>query len=158
MGIMGILAAGVEVIAGTGGIAGVDIWGTYDERFHEHASELGEALVPLVQDKTPVLSGSLQSSITYEAYPDPQGRKGGEGDLVFVYAEDDPQVAYWHRVYVQYVEGDPLGLPTYTNDPREMFLQTSETDGLAAVELWANTVALEATDMILGGAGVPWNP
>jgi hypothetical protein len=145
----------VEIIAGTGGILNTDIWATIDEQLHENTPDLGQNLTELVQEKTPVRTSALQMDMTYEAYPDPQGAGGGEGDLVWIYAEDANQLAVWSRVYVQYQEGDPLGVPTYTNPPREMFYLTATTDGLPVVETWAQYWIQEALDMCAGGAGVP---
>jgi hypothetical protein len=145
----------VEILAGTGGIINTDIWATIDEQLHEHTPDLGTDLTQLVQQKTPVLTGALEMSMTFEAYLDPQGSGGGPGDLVFIYADDADQLAVWARVYVQYQEGDPLGVPTYTNPPREMFYQTATTDGLPIVETWAAYWIQWALDMAAGGAGVP---
>jgi hypothetical protein len=150
-------AGSVSLIAGTGDILKTDIWGTINERMHEHSPELGEALVKLVQEKTPQLSGSLFSDMTYEAYTNPdEGIDVGESDLVWVYAEGIAQEAYWNRIYVQYVEGGPLGEPTYTNPPREMFFLTATTDGLAEVQVWGEFVVAEANLLSVSGAGVPW--
>jgi hypothetical protein len=146
----------VEIIPGTGYIMGMDIWATIDEQLHAHSPELGQTLVPLVQDITPVRTGALQSSVTYEAYPDPQGYGAGQSDLVFVYAEDAEQLAAWKRVYVQYQEGPPLGLRTYTNPPRQMFLQTAQGMGYTETADWAVHYVQTALDMCAGGAGVPW--
>lgn len=135
--------------------AGQNKWATIDEQLHEHTPDLGDVLVPLVQAKTPVLTGALQSDMTYEAYPDPE-EPGGEEDLVYVFAEGSEQIAAWDRIYVQYQEGGPLGLPTYTNPPREMFLNTAETDGLAASAEWAVEWVDYANLLCLSGAGVPY--
>lgn len=147
------MAGYVEILAGTGFLAGCDIWGTIDETLHEHSPELGQDLKLLVQGLTPILSGSLLMDISYEAYPDP-----GNSDLVLVYAEDIAQEAYWNRIYVQYQEGGPLGVHTYTNDPHQMFYDTATGDGLALTETWALTYVTEAEALCMGGAGVPFVP
>lgn len=146
----------LDIIAGTGMIMQDDIWGTIDEQLHEHSPELGDELVPMVRDLTPILTGALISDITYEAYPDPAGFDMGESDLVLVYAEDIAQQAFWHRVYVLFQEGGALGLPTYTNAPHEMFYKTATEDGLAATYLWAEKWIGYAAFLCVGGAGVPF--
>lgn len=136
--------------------AGMDKWATIDEQLHEHTPDLGALLVPLVQAKTPVLTGALQSDMTYEAYTNPEEPGMDEEDLVYVFAEGAQQMSAWQRIYVQYQEGGPLGLPTYTNPPREMFLTTAETDGLEATTEWAITWIEYANLLCLSGAGVPY--
>lgn len=141
----------VEIIAGTGGILDVDIWGTIDERLHEHTPELGLGLQDMVRELTPIRTGALIMDISFEAYTDP----GGD-DLVWVYAEDTAQEAFWNRIYVQYQEGGPLGEATYTNDPREMFFETATGAGMEYAQGWALLYINEALMMVGGGAGVPW--
>lgn len=136
--------------------AGVDKWATIDEQLHEHSPELGDALVPLVQAKTPILTGALVSDMTYEAYPDPEDPGAGEEDLVYVFAEGSNQMDTWDRIYVQYQEGGALGLPTYTNPPREMFATTAETDGFEAAVMWAVEWIDYANMLSLSGAGIPY--
>lgn len=135
--------------------AGMDKWATIDEQLHGHTPELGDILVPLVQAKTPVLTGALSSDMTYEAYTNPE-EPGGDEDLVYVYASGTEQIASWDRIYVQYQEGGALGLPTYTNPPREMFATTAETDGLEAATMWAVEWIDYANLLCLSGAGVPY--
>lgn len=149
------MAAYVEIIAGTGMLTKCDLWGTIDEQLHEHSPELGAELQAYVRNLTPIRTGALVMDIAVEAYPDP----GGAGsDLVYVYAEDIAQEAFWNRVYVAYQEGGPLGLHTYTNDPHQMFYDTATGDGLALTEVWALTYITLAETMCLGGAGVPFVP
>lgn len=136
--------------------AGQNKGATIAEQLHEHTPDLGDVLVPLVQDKTPMLTGALQSDMTYEAYTDAMSSPDeGDDDLVYVYASGSSQIAAWSRIYVQYQEGGPLGLPTYTNPPREMFLNTAETDGLAATTEWAVEWIDYANLLCLSGAGIP---
>lgn len=141
--------AGVELFGDIGLFTG-NLAATIDERLHEHAPELGELLVELVREKTPERRGALREDMTFEAYPDP-----GDSDLVFVYASGSQEMAVWRRIYVQYQEGEPLGQHTYTNAPRQMFLQTAEGDGVGVTEDWALTYVNEAIDYWLGGAGAP---
>ena len=138
----------VSVIAGTGGIIGQDIWATIDERLHEHTTELGLGLQEMVRELTPILTGALIMDISYEAY-------AGGDDLVWVYAEDIAQEAFWNRIYVQYQEGGPLGEPTYTNDPHEMFLETAQGAGADYAQTWAELYVAEALGLCAIGAGLP---
>lgn len=140
----------IDIIAGTAGIIGMDVNATIDEVLHDHSDELGQTLADLVKAKTPVDTGALESDITFENYPDP----GGD-DLVYIYSETGEQIQAWDRVYVEYQEGGPLGMATYTNDPRLMFLDTAQGDGVVATEAWAQLYIQEALDMCVGGAGIP---
>lgn len=147
---MATTSAYVDLIAGTGGIIKTDIAATVDEVMHKNSDVLGQTLADLVKEKTPVDTGALESDITFESYPDP----GGE-DLAYIYSDTGEQIAAWDRVYVEYQEGGPLGLATYTNDPRLMFLLTAEGDGLVAAEWWGALSLQEAIDLCLAGAGIP---
>ena len=147
------MAAYVDIIPGTGFILGQDLGATIDEQLHEHSPELGLALRDFVQELTPILTGALISDMSYEAYPDPGG--GGQTDLVYIYSETLAQEAFWHRVYVAYQEGGPLGLPTYTNAPHEMFWETASGAGLDFTKTWAETYIQVAIDMCIIGIGVP---
>jgi len=146
----------VEIIAGTGLIIHVDLWATIDEQLHEHTPELGLGLQELVIQRTPFLTGALQADIQYEAYESPGGYGMEGSDLVYVYAANMEQLLAWARIYAPYQEGGPLGLPTYTNDPREMFYLTAKTDGLALVETWGNYYVNVALGMCAMGVGVPF--
>ena len=136
-------------------ITGTDMWATIDEQLHDHTPDLGAILVPMVQARTPVWTGALQGSITYEAYENPEP-PGGEEDLVYVYAPDDAQLAAWNRIYVQYVEGEPLGLHTYTNPARGIYFNTAQAEGFDATLLWAVTWIDYANTLAMSGAGVPF--
>lgn len=141
----------VDIIAGTGFLIKQDIWGTIDEQLHENSPELGAGLQDFVRDLTPIRTGALIMDISVESYPQP----GGD-DLVWVYAEDIAQEAYWNRVYVQYQEGGLLGLATYTNDPHEMFYGVATGEGLEYAQWWAEKTIGWANELLLSGAGVPW--
>lgn len=141
----------LSLIPGTGMILKQDVWGTIDEQLHENTPELGDGLRDLVRNLTPIRTGALVMDISYEAYTQP-----GDSDLLWVYAEDVAQEAYWNRIYVQYQEGGPLGVHTYTNDPHEMFFQTAQGDGLVLTTGWALLHIQEALVMVEAGAGVPF--
>jgi hypothetical protein len=144
------MAGSVSIIAGTGGIIGQDIDATIKRQMHDGAPALGEDLSLMVKMVTPVLSGSLLMDISFDT-----SEIYGPDDIVLVYAESTEQQAYWNRIYVPYVEGDPLGLPTYTNDPRLIFLGTAEGAGLDLVKTWAMLNVNIAISLCLIGAGVP---
>jgi hypothetical protein len=144
------MAGYVSIIAGTGGIIGQDIDATIKQQMHMDADNLGKGLVALVDILTPVLTGALLMDMSYDI-----GAIWGPDDIVFAYAESVAQEAYWNRVYVAYQEGGQLGLPTYTNDPHQMFLDTAEGPGLALTETWAMTNVLIALARCRIGAGVP---
>jgi hypothetical protein len=100
------------------------------DQLHADSANLGVILGLLVEARTPVDTGGLLSDITFDPNP------GGD-DIVLIYAGDTGQMASWNRIYVQYQEGPPLGVSTYTNPPRNMFQFTATTDGLVATETWA---------------------
>jgi len=148
--------ATIGIIPGTGFIINSDIFKTIDETLHQHSPELGMALKDMVQAITPIQTGALISDITDEEYTSPGGYVLGESDVVWVYANDVAQQAYWNRYYAPYQEGGVLGLATYTNAPREMFFTTATTDGLDFVGAWAEIWVGEALSISAGGGGVPF--
>lgn len=143
------MTAYIDIIAGTGGIIGQDVNATIEAILHTAAPQLGDEMVPLVQAKTPVETGALQADVTYETYAT------GDDDLLLVYSDTGEQIAAWDRVYVEYQEGGPLGLATYTNDPRMMYLLTAEGDGLVLTQSWAEFFIQEALDLCVAGGGIP---
>ncbi len=130
----------VVLVGDVSGIQGSisDVATRIRDRMHARSFEIGRTLVALVQDKTPVLTGALQFSISYD------DSLTGD-DLVWIYADDATQEDAWNRVYVAYQEGPPMGLYTYTNPPRSMFLNTADGDGFDAAQTWATDVANEMT-------------
>lgn len=138
------------MIPGTGIITKMDMWATIDEQLHEHSPEIGQIVADLVKARTPVRTGALEMDITFDAYMDT-----GDDDIAWITAPGEEQLAEWNRIYVAYQEGPPMGLDTYTNAPRLMFMTTSETDGPPAVEAWGVIHVQEALDMCVAGAGVP---
>lgn len=133
----------------TGPIIHQDMWATVERELHLQAPELGVILVSLVREKTPVLTGALQSSITAIANP-----PGDRANLLEVFPADDEQLITWGRIYAPYQEGPPLGLSTYTNEPRQMFQLTADTDGLAATEIWAQAAVDGGLALAALGNGV----
>lgn len=145
-----MLTAYMMVIPGTGMIMKMDMWATIDEQLHEHSPEIGEIVQWLVKQKTPVDTGALMGDVTYDAYLDT-----GDADIAWITTNTGEQIAAWNRIYVAYQEGPPMGLDTYTNLPRLMFMRTSEEDGPPAVEIWGVVHVQEALDMCAAGAGIP---
>ncbi len=141
----------VEIIAGTGLIIHQDLWGTINHELHEFTPELGEGEKELVIQRTPFLTGALQLDMQFRAE-----QSTSTDELLWVYAQNIEQLLAWRRIYVAYQEGDPLGLPTFTNDPREMFFLTAQGDGLVLAEAWANYHVNIALGMCVMGMGVPW--
>ena len=147
---MSSVLASVTVLAGTGFIMGQNIWRTIDDQLHAHSDEIAEIIRFMVEDKTPVLTGALKSDIIADSYPDT-----GDNDLAWITSANAEQVIVWNRIYVEYQEGGALGLPTYTNDPRLMFMDTAENDGPVACEVWAEKTIQYALDMCVMGVGLP---
>jgi hypothetical protein len=144
----------ISIIAGTGLMIGIDRWATIRKELRDNSNFIGDIGQHLVIDKTPILSGSLLADITYSSAETPGSVPLGPEDLVYIYAEGIAQQSYWNRIYVPYVEGGPLGLPTYTNDPRLIFLD-SATEMLPYVEAWALANIEIANIKVNIGMGVP---
>ncbi len=151
------MAGLVEIVAGTGGIIGQNIDKTIAVTLYAHSPELGDTFLHLLRPITPFLTGALVSDLTYDAALTPAGLTGSSGkdEILSVFALGFDQLAEWGREYVQYVEGPPLGLPTYTNQPRHIFIDTAEGEGLLATEVWALLYVQEALDLCAIGGGIP---
>jgi len=150
---MGTELGSISIIQGTGGILHQDIWKTIENRMRDRAPEIGRTIEELVREKTFVLTGALQESITFKTWPDVDDVNK---DLAWIYASDVEQIQEWTRIYVQYQEGGMLGDHTYTNDPRLMFFTTATTDGPPFVMFWALKTLGEAIDELLAGNGIPY--
>ncbi len=134
---------GIEIIGNLAGITnGIGaLPQQIEDNMHNRANEIGGTLKGMVQEKTPILTGGLLQDITYEV--------GSGKDIVTIYPDTQGQEAMWGRVYVQYQEGPPMGENTYTNPPRLMFQETADTDGYAAVVVWATEVVNTTTDQLI---------
>lgn len=128
----------------------MDIMATIRQELHAEADPMGQAIAILVQARTPVRTGALRSDIGYEPVTDMTSN-----DIVYIYAEGTEQLAEWNRIYVQYQEGPPLGEPTYTNAPHEMFLITAQSDGFDVVEMLGTMAVDTAIVLCIAGLGVP---
>lgn len=126
-----------------------DIMATVRMVLHRDSPDLVSLIVPRIQARTAVDTGALQSAIIGDPHPDPD-----DPVLAEFFADDNPQLAAWGRIYVAYQEGGTLGLPTYTNPPRLMFARV-ETDDLPLIEAWAIDRCQEAIDLCETGAGIP---
>ncbi len=105
---------------------------------HGNSAVLALEEAQRVRDRTPVLTGALRSSVDYRNYP-----KRTSKQLVKVWYEDEPQLFTWKRVYVDYQEGPPLGLSTYTNAPHQM-LYRAEAEDAGAIQQWADETLAQA--------------
>lgn len=88
-------------------------------------------------------TGALASSVT--------GNVGsGHPNLVSVWFNNAQQYSQWGRYYAPYQEGPPIGLSTYTNEPRHM-LYDSKTDDVSQIQQWAvESGGSAANDWALG--------
>lgn len=130
-------------------LVGQDISATYRMMIHRDSPDISNDILDWVVQRTPIMTGALQSSYVAEPHPDPS-----DPIIAYVHSTDGPQLDQWGRVYVQYVEGGALGLPTWTNPPREMFARTAVID-LPEVVQWAEEKMQEAVDAVVAGNGVP---
>lgn len=126
-----------------------DIMATIRMVLHRDSPDLSTTIVDRIVERTQIMTGALQSAITGDPHPDPD-----DPVLAEFFADDDPQLAQWGRIYVQYQEGGALGMPTYTNPPREMFAKVGNDD-LPIIEAWAVDRCQEALDLCNTGAGIP---
>ncbi len=113
----------------------------------EHAQELADELNRRIRDRTPVLTGALQSGVMAiggidHGYP--------QRTLLEAFFDPAPQIATWKRQYDVYQEGPPLGLPTYTNPPRWM-LRRTDPDDLPLITEWAVSTGQTGADSIFMG-------
>jgi len=104
-----------------------------------------------IRERTQRMTGALAESITGQAYT---STVSGNRTVMLAmwYANDDPQLSEWNRVYVQYQEGPPLGESTYTNPPHQMFEQV-EIEDLGLIQTWAEAAVQNSVDGLLGGSG-----
>lgn len=105
------------------------------QKLHAASPDLARTLKGTVKARTFVWTGALKSAIDAKGSPNGKGAR-----LVSVYAKQGPQLKAWGRVYVAYQEGEPLGLHTYTNPPRQMFygIQTHDTP---LIQSWVDSAA-----------------
>lgn len=108
---------------------------------HRRTPTLAPELETDLRGRTPKRTGALREAASSRA-----NRSAGP-TLVTLYYDDEPQVVEWHRVYVAYQEGPPLGLATYTNGPRHMLYDTPEHDG-ERIETWAEDALREWADSL----------
>ncbi|GHO44518.1 hypothetical protein [Ktedonospora formicarum] len=111
---------------------------------HMGAGVLRDMMEIRVRVNTPQLTGALIQDIkgTYAT-------SVSSDTLAEVHAESEHQLDTWKRVYVQYVEGPPLGLATYTNPPRQMFNHIANDTGF--IEDWAVQYTQLTLDNIVNG-------
>lgn len=128
---------------------GMDIEGTINEQLHLNSPQITDVLLIRIYDRTPEDTGALKSSLTGVAnvdHPD-------DPLLSYLYANDQEQLDEWGRIYVAYQEGGALGLPTYTNPPREMFAKVM-TEDLNDIAGWAVMSCQEALSRCSAGTGL----
>jgi hypothetical protein len=130
-------------------LADMDIMATIKDELYSDTDRLADVELIMVYNRTHVWTGALRSGITASAAHDVN-----DPLLVWLTAEDDPQLAMWGRVYVQYQEGGALGLPTYTNPPRLMFASVG-TDDLPILAAWAYENCERALTRCTDGTGIP---
>jgi len=126
--------------------------GTVSRELHATSQDLVDMIAVAVMDKiTHADTGTLASSVTGDANTD----NTADPELAFIYEDEQAQIDAWGKVYVQYIEGGPLGEPSWTiSSPDEMFERTADED-LSLFEDWAAS-ALEAAGLrIASGTGTP---
>lgn len=121
---------------------------TIREELHNGTQELRDLEVDQIRQRTPQDTLALYDSITGTPYADPKAKT-----LLWVRAQNKEQVDEWGRVYAPYQEGGPLGLPTFTNPPHEMFQEAMSTD-IPLIEAWASKYGNIALKRIASGQGV----
>lgn len=116
-------------------------------KLHEHVDELGEMEVESIRSRTEEITGALKEAEEYLPSYDPK-----DPNLVVLDAAPGPQLDAWKRIYVAYQEGGTLGLPTFTNPPREMFAQV-ETADIPQIEAWAARAIQDSLNTLAAGEG-----
>lgn len=139
---------GLEFVSGSLGFLYTDFDGTMREEVHKDLPDIAEMVNERIQARTPVNKGGLVASETFEIDPNPQSDQ-----LVYFYTEEGPQIEAWGRVYGAYVEGDPLGLPSWTiSDPAQMYYRT-QTEDLDTIDEWFQVAVDYAAYRITNGGG-----
>jgi hypothetical protein len=140
---------GVEIVAPNGDYFFYQKWHeTLIKNLYASTEYLGAMEQFNVAARTPVLTGALQASISYDSNHDENNEL-----LAFIYADEGEQEAQWGRVYDVYQEGGALGLATYTNPPREMFAHMFDDD-IPAIEKWGMDACQEGLDELARGEGL----
>lgn len=120
----------------------------FAESLYLGADELGQLEQYNVMARTPVLTGALQSDVSYKVGPK------SDNVIVEVYSDTTNQLDEWGRVYMLYQEGGALGLETYTNDPHEMYARIL-TDDLDQIVAWGEGRLNLAAVAVATGKGIP---
>lgn len=106
-------------------LIGADLAGTLIQAVYKGTETLRDTVLGIIIDKTPYLTGGLQSDETGTFNND-----SSSSELIHVYTETANQLANWNRVYVEYQEGPDLGRETFTNDAHQMFQSTADNTTL----------------------------
>lgn len=128
------------------------------EEIYAASDELGQIEQFNIMARTPVLTGALQSGISYEPMKGPH-----DSIIVFLYADVQTQLDEYNRVYDLYIEGGSAGFGTANmglglgsnrgNGNREMFGRVF-TDDISAIEMWGYDALSNATSRLASGKGV----
>lgn len=135
-----------------------DTYKTVMEDLHAGADELGQIEQFNVSERTQVLTGALLSGISYIAHPNPDDKV-----LVEVFADVEPQLDEWGRIYDLYQEGGSAGFGTANmglglgsnngSGNHEMFGRMF-TDDIPAITEWGESMLSGSTDRLAHGNGV----
>lgn len=124
---------------------------TLRQDFHNPAYlyDLGNELNDRIHGRTPVDTGALMASEKFQINPDQ-----GSDELLYLYSDSNVTLnSIWHRAYTTFQEGEPLGLPTYTNDPHEMYYLVGVED-MDIIESWGASSAGVSLKRIASNRGV----
>ncbi len=80
--------------------------------------------------------GAFTEDITVKPVP----LSSAKGTIVRCGMDDTWQQSLWNRRYDMYVEGPPLGLDTFTNDPRQIFYDIEFKDSPALLDWVTGTL------------------
>ena len=136
-----------------------DTWKTVQEELYAASDELGQIEQANVSSRTQVLTGALISGISYEPMKSPTDKV-----LAFLYADEEPQLDEYGRVYDLYQEGGSngfgsagmgLGLGTNTGSGNHEMFGRMFTDDISAITQWGEDTLNNATNRLASGKGVP---
>lgn len=103
---------------------------TFEDSLFDGADELGQLEQYNVMQRTPVLTGALQSDVSYKVGPK------SDRVIVQVYSDTQNQLDEWNRVYDIYQEGGVLGAGSNNGSGNhQMFAQIMTTD-IAEIQMW----------------------
>lgn len=139
----------IELIPGTGAIAGMDLYQTIAEELHAGTPDLAPLILYWMTENTPIRSGALAADEFANPITDAH-----DPTLIDAGIGTRNQLDEYGRLYAAYQEGPSLGLATFTNDPHHM-IQGVIDNHAEDIAAWAYERMDGAITRCVNGTGVP---